>query len=117
MRTFIGANGVPLSTNASQTFFKKVDKFLPYFTDNEFDQVDKILKAIQKRTTQNNKNAVFRYIRNLRRNIMNARSNPFRQISQNTRNTNATNNRQNMKRKLTNRNTNNNQQTAKWRRT
>jgi hypothetical protein len=116
MRTFIGANGVPLSTNASREFFKKVEKFLPYFTDNEFDQVDEILKAIQKRTTQNNKNAVFRYIRNLRRNIMNARSNPFRQISQNTRNTNATNNRQNMKRELTNRNTNNNQQTAKRRR-
>jgi hypothetical protein len=117
MRTFIGANGVPLSTNASQTFFKKVDKFLPYFTDNEFDQVDKILEAIEKRTTQNNKNAVFRYIRNLRRNIMNARSNPFRQISQNTRNTNATNNRQRVKRELTNGNTNNNQQRAKRQRT
>jgi len=83
MRTFIGANGVPLSTNASQTFFNKVEKFLPYFTDNEFDQVDKILVAIEKRTTQNNKNTVFRYIRNLRRNIMNARSNPYKQITPN----------------------------------
>ena len=83
MKTFIGANGVPLNTNASQTFFRKVEKFLPYFTDNEFDQVDKILVAIEKRTTQNNKNAVFRYIRNLRRNIMNARSNPYKQITPN----------------------------------
>jgi hypothetical protein len=93
MRTFIGANGVPLSTNASQTFFKKVDKFLPYFTDNEFDQVDKILEAIEKRTTQNNKNAVFRYIRNLRRNIMNARSNPYEQSRKRTLNAGTTPNR------------------------
>lgn len=113
MRTFIGANGVPLSTNASQTFFKKVDKFLPYFTDNEFDQVDKILMAIEKRTTNNQRNTINRNVRILRRNIMNARSNPFRQISQNTRNTNATNNRQRVKRERTNGNTNNNQQRAK----
>ena len=117
MRTFIGANGVPLSTNASQTFFKKVDKFLPYFTDNEFDQVDKILMAIEKRTTNNQRNTINRNVRILRRNIMNARSNPFRQISQNMRNTNATNNRQIMKRERTNRNTNNNQQRAKRQRT
>src|SRR6056300_356978 len=117
MRTFIGANGVPLSTNASQTFFKKVDKFLPYFTDNKFDQVDKILMAIEKRTTNNQRNTINRNVRILRRNIMNARSNPFRQISQNTRNTNATNNRQRVKRERTNRNTNNNQQRAKRQRT
>jgi len=117
MRTFIGANGVPLSTNASQTFFKKVDKFLPYFTDNEFDQVDKILMAIEKRTTNNQRNTINRNVRILRRNIMNARSNPFRQISQNTRNTNATNNRQRVKRERTNGNTNNNQQRAKRQRT
>jgi hypothetical protein len=117
MRTFIGANGVPLSTNASQTFFKKVDKFLPYFTDNEFDQVDKILMAIEKRTTNNQRNTINRNVRILRRNIMNARSNPFRQISQNTRNTNATNNRQRVKRERTNGNTNNNQQRVKRERT
>jgi hypothetical protein len=117
MRTFIGANGVPLSTNASQTFFKKVDKFLPYFTDNEFDQVDKILMAIEKRTTNNQRNTINRNVRILRRNIMDARSNPFRQKSPNMRNTNATNNQQRVKRERTNGNTNNNQQRAKRQRT
>jgi hypothetical protein len=117
MRIFTGANGVPLSTNASQTFFKKVDKFLPYFTDNEFDQVDKILMAIEKRTTNNQRNTINRNVRILRRNIMDARSNPFRQKSPNMRNTNATNNQQRVKRERTNGNTNNNQQRAKRQRT
>lgn len=51
MGTFIGAS-LTLNKNTSQTFFKKVDKFLPYFTDNEFDKVDKILVAIEKEQTQ-----------------------------------------------------------------
>jgi len=81
MGTFIGANNVPLNKNTSQTFFKKVEKFLPYFTDNEFDKVDKILVAIEKRTNPENRNTVLRDLRALRGNIRDARSNPFKQAS------------------------------------
>ena len=81
MRTFIGANNVALNKNTSQTFFKKVEKFLPYFTDNEFDKVDKILVAIEKRTNPENQNTVLRDLRALRGNIRDARSNPFKQAS------------------------------------
>ena len=89
MRTFIGANGVPLNTNASQTFFRKVEKFLPYFTDNEFDQVDKILVAIEKRTTQNNKKTTInRNLRAIRSSIRNARSNPFKNANRTNANRN-----------------------------
>jgi hypothetical protein len=93
MRIFTGANGVPLSINASREFFKKVEKFLPYFTDNEFDQVDEILDAIEKRTTQNNKNAVLRDLRALRGNIRYARSNPYEQSRKRTLNAGTTPNR------------------------
>jgi hypothetical protein len=89
MNTFIGANGVPLNTNASQTFFRKVEKFLPYFTDNEFDQVDKILVAIEKRTTQNNKKTTInRNLRAIRSSIRNARSNPFKNANRTNANRN-----------------------------
>ena len=89
MKTFIGANGVPLNTNASQTFFRKVEKFLPYFTDNEFDQVDKILVAIEKRTTQNNKKTTInRNLRAIRSSIRNARSNPFNNANRTNANRN-----------------------------
>jgi hypothetical protein len=75
MGTFIGAS-LTLNKNTSQTFFKKVDKFLPYFTDNEFDKVDKILVAIEKRTNPENQNTVLRDLRALRGNIRDARSYP-----------------------------------------
>ena len=89
MKTFIGANGVPLNTNASQTFFRKVEKFIPYFTDNEFDKVDKILVAIEKRTTQNNKKTTInRNLRAIRSSIRNARSNPFNNANRTNANRN-----------------------------
>ena len=89
MRTFIGANNVALNKNTSQTFFKKVEKFLPYFTDNEFDKVDKILVAIEKRTNPENQNTVLRDLRALRGNIRDARSYPTNTTA-NNRSTNMT---------------------------
>ena len=89
MGTYIGANGVPLNKNTSQAFFKKVEKFIPYFTDNEFDKVDKILVAIEKRTNPANQNTVLRDLRALRGNIRDARSYPTNTTA-NNRSTNMT---------------------------
>ena len=92
-RIFNNAITVPLNINASRTFFEKVKKFLPYFTDKQFDQVDKILKAIEKRTPQTNKNTTInRNLRaisgNLRKAVSNARSNPFNNVNRTNANRN-----------------------------
>jgi len=68
LRTFTN-NSTPLSKNAAQAFFNKVNKFLPYFTEDELVKVERILDSIQKRITPSNKNIVNRNLRALRRGI------------------------------------------------
>ena len=68
LRTFTNS-GAPLNKNAAQAFFNKVNKFLPYFTEDELVKVERILDSIQKRITQSNKNIVNRNLRALRRGI------------------------------------------------
>ena len=68
LRTFTN-NSTPLNKNAAQAFFNKVNKFLPYFTEDELVKVERILDSIQKRITPSNKNIVNRNLRALRRGI------------------------------------------------
>jgi hypothetical protein len=62
-------SGPSLTKNAAQAFFNKVNKFLPYFTEDELVKVERILDSIQKRITPSNKNIVNRNLRALRRGI------------------------------------------------
>ena len=62
-------SSAPLKKNAAQAFFNKVNKFLPYFTEDELVKVERILDSIQKRITPSNKNIVNRTLRVLRRGI------------------------------------------------
>ena len=68
LRTFTN-NSTPLSKNAAQAFFNKVNKFLPYFTEDELVKVEKILKSIETRITPANKYIVNKNLRVLRRGI------------------------------------------------
>src|SRR6056300_1510784 len=68
LRTFTNS-GPELKKNAAQAFFNKVNKFLPYFTEDELVKVERILDSIQKRITPSNKNIVNRNLRALRRGI------------------------------------------------
>ena len=68
LRTFTNS-GAPLNKNAAQTFFNKVNKFLPYFTEDELVKVERILDSIERRITPANKNIVNRNLRVLRRGI------------------------------------------------
>ena len=68
LRTFTNS-GAELKKNAAQAFFNKVNKFLPYFTEDELVKVERILDSIQKRITPSNKNIVNRNLRALRRGI------------------------------------------------
>ena len=66
----------PINKNSSQLFFAKVQKFLPHFTEQELNKVEKILEAIERRTTQANKNVINRDLRVLRRSIDSVKNPP-----------------------------------------
>jgi FtsZ-interacting cell division protein YlmF len=68
LRTFTNSS-TPLNKNAAQAFFNKVNKFLPYFTEDELVKVERILDSIERRITPANKNIVNRNLRVLRRGI------------------------------------------------
>ena len=68
LRTFTNS-GAELKKNAAQAFFNKVNKFLPYFTEDELVKVERILDSIERRITPANKNIVNRTLRVLRRSI------------------------------------------------
>jgi len=68
LRTFTNSSA-PLNKNAAQAFFNKVNKFLPYFTEDELVKVEKILKSIETRITPANKYIVNKNLRVLRRGI------------------------------------------------
>src|SRR6056300_1399932 len=68
LRTFTNSS-VSLNKNTAQAFFNKVNKFLPYFTEDELIKVERILDSIERRITPTNKNIVNRNLRVLRRGI------------------------------------------------
>src|SRR6056300_605199 len=68
LRTFTNSS-TPLNKNVAQAFFNKVNKFLPYFTEDELVKVERILDSIERRITPANKNIVNRNLRVLRRGI------------------------------------------------
>lgn len=75
LRVF-NANTSPVNKNSSQRFFAKVQKFLPHFTEQELNKVEKILAAIETRTTQVNKSVINRDLRALRRSIDSVKNPP-----------------------------------------
>ena len=68
LSTFTNSS-TPLNKNTAQAFFNKVNKFLPYFTEDELVKVERILDSIERRITPANKNIVNRNLRVLRRGI------------------------------------------------
>jgi hypothetical protein len=68
LRTFTNSS-TPLNKTVAQAFFDKVNKFLPYFTEDELVKVERILDSIERRITPANKNIVNRNLRVLRRGI------------------------------------------------
>ena len=75
LRVFNSSNTL-ISKNTSQMFFSKVQKFLPHFTEQELDKVEKILMAIERRTSQVNRNVISRDLRVLRRSIESVKNPP-----------------------------------------
>jgi len=75
LRVF-NTNTTPINKNTSRLFFAKVEKFLPHFTEQELNKVERILAAIEKRTTQVNKNTINRDLRVLRRSIQMVKNPP-----------------------------------------
>ena len=76
MRVFTSSSTF-LNKNTSQLFFSKVQKFLPHFTEQELDKVEKILMAIERRTSQVNRVTVInRDLRALRRSIQMVKNPP-----------------------------------------
>ena len=96
LRTFTNSS-TPLNKNAAQAFFNKVNKFLPYFTEDELVKVERILDSIERRITPANKNIVNRNLRVLRRGITVVKTgeNQNNQSISQKRQRNAPNNRRN----------------------
>jgi hypothetical protein len=96
LRTFTNSS-TPLNKNVAQAFFNKVNKFLPYFTEDELVKVERILDSIERRITPANKNIVNRNLRVLRRGITVVKTgeNQNNQSISQKRQRNAPNNRRN----------------------
>lgn len=76
LQVFNASNTTPVNKNSSQRFFAKVQRFLPHFTEQELAKVERILSAIERRTSQTNRNIINRDLRVLRRSIDSVKNPP-----------------------------------------